>query len=294
MEPKKLISSFGVIITTVTAVILFLADYDKIKSFFFPAQNVISTPLFITALVATNILTFYILYNLYFKERELSRKYMIEVKNLKSLVADSEKLRLIDFTTGIPNEHKFKIDLQNRPKELFHLIIIDLDGFGQINNKLGFQKGDEVIRFIAQELVIKMRRDEEIYKRAFRLNDSFMKRVYRKYSGGDEFIFLIKGGQFEAVGFITRVQKQLNKLSEEAKILSCSFRIDFHAAIVTLYPSDTYEQAYDKLQRAYIQAAEEHEGLRVFWDRDMEKQYLPTYSSIYESARKVFKVRSHE
>ena len=288
MEPKKLLSTIGVFITTLTAIILFVIEYDKIINFFFPKSTTISIPLYILTIVVIAFVVFITTYTFYYKEKSKRETLEIDLKNISQLFVDSEKLRLIDHVTGIPNELKFKIDLENRHKELFHLILIDLDGFGSINKKHGFQNGDKVIRTIAQEVLVKMRRDEEIYKRNYKLSGNFVKRFYRKYTGGDEFIFLIKGEQFEALGFLTRMQKQLLDLNLEKQI-ELDYKVKFHAAIVSLYPNDTYKQAIDKLQRAFIQAAEEKDKLRVFWDKEIEQKYKDKYGFIYDQARKQFK-----
>ncbi|WP_167856803.1 diguanylate cyclase domain-containing protein [Hymenobacter aquaticus] len=269
-----------------------MTEYDKIKKFFFPENQVISLPLYLFSIAAIGSVICYVMYSLYYREKEKHAKTKTDLINIKSLLLDSERLRLIDFVTGIPNQVKFKIDMENRPKELFHLILIDLDKFGVINKKRGFQKGDDIIRIIAQDLFIKMRRDEEMYKLSYKMEESFVKRVYRKYTGGDEFIFLIKGPQYEAVGFITRVQKQLSQLSKREDVLELDYKIQFHAAIVPLYPNDTYDLAYDKLQRAYVQAAEEKDGMRVFWDSRVELDYYKSHSFIYDNARKEFLVNS--
>lgn len=291
MEPKKLMSRIGVVIGAVTGAILFVIESDRIQDFFFPeGMTGLSYQFYTLSLLSVGLLIFYVSYRLYFREKERKRKLETELQNTKQLLFDSEKLRLVDFVTGIPNEQKFQIDLENRPKELYHLIIIDLDGFGAINKKNGFQKGDHVIRTIAQDLFLKMRRDEEIYKRSYKIKKSFTKRIYRKYTGGDEFIFMIKGDQHEAVGFITRVQKQLRKLTSQIQ-LSFEYDIKFHAAIISLYPNDTYEEAIDKLQRAFVQAAEEKDGMKVFWDKSIENKFSKKYGFIYENARTEFEIK---
>lgn len=291
MEPKKLITSIGIFLTTIIAIILFIIEYKKVVGFFFPEKREISIPFYVISLISILFLLFFFGYKLYYREKEKHRKTNLELENTRQLLTDSERLRLMDFVTGIPNEQKFKLDIENRTKELYHLILIDLDGFGEINKKKGFQNGDKVIRTIAQEVFIKMRRDEEIYKRNYKINRSFTKRIYRKYTGGDEFIFLIKGDQYEAVGFITRIQKQLRELTNELPS-EIGYEIEFHGAIVPLYPNDTYSQAIDKLERAYVQAAEEKDNLRVFWDCNEEGEFKEKYGFIYDNARREFKIRN--
>ena len=100
--------------------------------------------------------------------------------------------------------------------EIYQIILIDVDNFGSINKEFGYFKGDELIRAIARELYYSMRRNETIYKNKFISNDEpLTENVYRKYNGGDEFIIIIKGVQDEAVGFLTRLHRQLKNFSEK-------------------------------------------------------------------------------
>lgn len=286
MLPRKLISSIGVIITTLITIILFITQLEQVKGFFFPKNRSISLPLLIFSIIGFGLLVFYITYIFYHKEKEKLGEAKLDLQNIKLLLYESERLRLIDDITGIPNQDKFEIDINDRPRELFHMIFIDLDGFSKINKKKGFQVGDKIIRTIAQDLSTKMRRDEEIYKREVKQEKSFVKRIYRKYRGGDEFIFLIKGDQYEAVGFITRAQKQLEDL-----VFEYNYKIRFHGAVVKLHPNDKYEHTIKKLQKASVQAAEEKDNLRVYWDSEEEKKFSKDYGGIYDKARKAFKVK---
>lgn len=58
--------------------------------------------------------------------------------------------------TGIPNEQKFKEDIQSFSDEISQIILIDIDGFSSKNKRYGFLKGDELIRGIAQKLYFGM------------------------------------------------------------------------------------------------------------------------------------------
>lgn len=291
MEPKKLIATIGIATTSVIAVILFIADIEKVNKLFFPEKKHISYALFFFVLLGSVLITFYVMYVLYYRERSRYKKERAERENLQILLTDSKKLSFIDDVTGISNEKKFFDDLSKRSKELFHLIFLDLDGFGRINKKHGFQRGDQIIREISQSIYLKMRRDETLYKRTAKVKTGFTSRVYRKYTGGDELIFLIKGKQYDAVGFITRLKDQLDNLSKNSMIIRGDYKIGFHAAIVPLEPEDSNDDAMDNMNKLFKHAIEELESMRVYWDKETEiEERNEGYGFIYDKARKVFKV----
>jgi len=101
-----------------------------------------------------------------------------------------------------------------------------------------------------------------------------MRSVYRPIAGGDEFIFLVRGKQYEAVGFVTRLHQSMEKLSTETEIvLGARFDINFHGAVAPIYPNDDYADAVQRLEQCFVKSKEEGSRCRVFWWKDVEKKY---------------------
>lgn len=112
-----------------------------------------------------------------------------EIRSLSKILFDvSIKLREIhsealqkagtDELTGLANKRAFEEKIENRilQNRMFSLIFMDLNGFKPINDKLGHDKGDEVLKEVADKL----------------------RRVFRDYDfisrwGGDEFAVLFEG-----------------------------------------------------------------------------------------------------
>ena len=133
--------------------------------------------------------------------------------------------------------------------------MLDLDGFGKINDKFGYRKGDFVIKALAQKIYNSMRRDEEAYKRPYAGNaapDDLWRRIYRKYSGGDEFIFLIRGAEDEALGFLLRLQRRFDSEfgKEVATILGEPWKLSFHAGVCRLNPGTSLRLCWDEWRTA--------------------------------------------
>jgi len=103
-----------------------------------------------------------------------------------------ERIASQDPLTGLMNRRKLELQLallatRNRP---FSIIYIDLTGFKYINDTLGHQAGDDLLKQFAGEL-----------RTAFRTTDMVGR------WGGDEFIVLLDADFRDAVTRVERIQK---------------------------------------------------------------------------------------
>lgn len=293
MEPKKLIANILGALTVITALYSIIKDKDDLFAKLFPNGNTLNIYSVSLLITITNFITFYVIYVYYYSEKEKHKMTQKELNRAEFLLADKKKKEIVDVYTGIPNEKKFRIDIQNLSNTLHHLILIDLDNFGNINKKYGHDKGDKIMKLIAQSLYSSMRRDEEIYKREQKLQDSFIKRIYRKYNKGDEFIFLIRGEQFEAVGFINRVKKEFKKFSDQTEeIIGERIELNFHAAISPIYPNEQFEIYYRRLHECFVLAAEEKNNKRIYWYSDEHQRFDSNdfRRRLYDEAERLFGV----
>ena len=219
------------------------------------------------------------------KEIEDNRKNKLLLENSKRLIYDINIERHTDVITGIPNQTMFNEDVKRitesiQQGEIYQIILIDIDNFGSINKDYGYFKGDELIRAIARELYESMRRNENIYKNKFIPNEEALnENVYRKYNGGDEFIIILKGIQDEAVGFLTRLHRQLKNFSEKTTgIIPQKFNIDFHAGIAPLYANDEAELALTRVEECFRIAKRADSPLRVKWFKEINiSEKTPLY-----------------
>lgn len=229
------------------------------------------------------------------KEIEDNRKNRLLLENSKRLIYDINIERHTDVITGIPNQTMFREDVKRitesiQQGEIYQIILIDIDNFGSINKDYGYFKGDELIRAIARELYESMRRNESIYKNKFIPNEEPLnENVYRKYNGGDEFIIILKGIQDEAVGFLTRLHRQLKNFSEKTSgIIPQKFNIDFHAGIAPLYANDEAELALARVEECFRIAKRVDSPLRVKWFKEISvSEKTPLYlNAVNEFAKK--------
>jgi len=186
-----------------------------------------------------------------------------EIEVLRSQLRDRDRLRLLDIVTGIPNQLKWEKDVENLsktddPDPHYQVIIIDLDNFREINRAFGYEKGDQVIKDFARSIFNTMRRDEHIYKNLIRgENDAPIKiedrweRIYRKYTGGDEFLFTVNGDQKEALGFLVRLARDLlPQINERISkfILESEVALSFHAGMCEWIQGDEPQDVLQRLE----------------------------------------------
>src|SRR5262249_14103601 len=106
---------------------------------------------------------------------------------------------LSDPITGLPNaralRHRFEeeADRASRHRDRFALVMMDIDGFKGVNDQLGHQVGDAVLRELGRLFASQVRPLDFV----------------TRYSG-DEFVAILQAGPEEAVDLIQRLQKLID------------------------------------------------------------------------------------
>ncbi len=104
----------------------------------------------------------------------------------------ARRIAFYDALTGLPNRRLFERRLSsalNRPgsqPESVALLFLDLDGFKQVNDRLGHTAGDELLRIVGQRLLDSVRGVDEVSRLA--TPQGSVSRF-----GGDEFAVLLTG-----------------------------------------------------------------------------------------------------
>jgi diguanylate cyclase len=143
-----------------------------------------------------------------------------------------------DALTGLPNRRQFEERLEDalaraqRDKHLVALLFIDLDDFKIINDTLGHNIGDEVLKVVARRL-----------KRCVRAVDSVCR------LGGDEFTIILEGMvDGEHVSIVAERILEAIRQSIKLEAQEVSVKASIGAA---LYPKDTHDTT-DLLRKADI------------------------------------------
>lgn len=117
-----------------------------------------------------------------------------------------------DDLTNLPNRRKLSKDMQenldHRPEQSFAVLFVDIDRFKQINDTMGFQRGDKLIIELSTRLHLYMNGKGTAY-----------------HLGGDEFVLILENYKNDRL-LVLEVQNIL-KLVEEP------FLIEDHELIIT-------------------------------------------------------------
>lgn len=240
----------------------------------------------------------YILNAQLYQSKDENHQLKMENKNLELRLQEEHTKNRYDIVTKIPNrtvweEHVPLYCAKSSPNRHHQLIMLDLVDFSSVNKIYGHFIGDEVLETIAQDLYGTVRRAESVYK------DS-AKDVYRSYERGDEFLFIVEGFQWDAIGLLNRLHERAKILEEQIERncqkvnpdLESVYCFRFRAGIAPLgsqdSPKDAFERIAGALQKAFVR--EKAEGIRVYWSPETKdlSEINPKYLPIYEKAIRYF------
>ncbi len=153
---------------------------------------------------------------------------MLEVrllyKQLKQHSRAQESLALHDALTGLPNRRllmdrlSLGIAHSRRNKSSMAVMYLDLDGFKQINDTLGHDAGDTLLRMVAARLVAAVRQEDTVAR-----------------LGGDEFVIVLRElSHAEAV--VKLASKVIQAISQPYIIQGCNVSVTASVG-VSIYPT---------------------------------------------------------
>lgn len=115
-----------------------------------------------------------------------------EVEDYRSRLDKSERLSSLDPLTGLANRRAFEdlLNVRIRSRNRFCLILIDLNNFKEVNDRLGHLAGDEVLKHFAGKLRLQFPSADLVAR-----------------WGGDEFAVIISTSYKDAQARIHRVRR---------------------------------------------------------------------------------------
>lgn len=188
--------------------------------------------------------------------KQASEDYQLELKHLNqrliSVNHELEHLTLYDQLTGLPNRSLFRDRLQQEiniasEQNLFiTIMIIDIDRFKEVNDALGHEEGDKLLKEVSQRFI-----------RVLGTKDTLAR------LGGDEFAILIMSNNNDMALELARVL--LDILEEPIELSNGSVFITAKVGI-TQYPEhgDDVQTLLKQMDAAIIAAKRLNETLHVY------------------------------
>lgn len=135
-------------------------------------------------------------YNSWSQEQLIQR-----IRELEKLIQDLKEINVHDCLTKVYNYRTIieiiekKIKYFRYKKEIFSLLMLDIDDFKKINDKFGHVFGDEILMKISNEIKMNIRKDDYIGR-----------------FGGEEFIVIFNNTKLdEAIKISERIRKAIEQ-----------------------------------------------------------------------------------
>ncbi len=155
-----------------------------------------------------------------------------QVSTYQTKLEEAERRAAVDALTGLYNRHGVEKRLEDRiaGTRPFCVVMLDLNGFKQVNDTYGHLAGDELLKQFAGEL-----------RSASRSTD-----VVGRW-GGDEFIVLLDAGLAEAKAHIERVRKWVfGKYKVQRGTEALKVNIDAAIGLVAWQPGETLKAVLER------------------------------------------------
>jgi diguanylate cyclase (GGDEF)-like protein len=153
-----------------------------------------------------------------------------------AVAVDAEEIAHLAFhdrLTGLPNRALLERHLSRalpralRTERCVVVLFIDLDGFKQVNDRLGHAAGDEVLREIARRLLGVVRADDVLAR-----------------LGGDEFVLVLSDVEAEAHDIAEAITRQVDGVLEAPVVLRGGKSCRVGASVgLSIFPTDGSDTA---------------------------------------------------
>ncbi|MDN5204598.1 diguanylate cyclase [Fulvivirgaceae bacterium BMA10] len=304
MKPIDIKLKYSVLITLLVAIFVILEFVDKgikLSKVVFPNGELNIWNVILLCFLSVFI-TWFIMNHYLNKEHKKHSTTKLERDNLKLELGESERQKHTDHKTGIPNYLSLqktikRLNYHDNPVRKYQFILIDLKGFKTINDK-DMNDGDKLLRAVGQYLYTKMRRNENIYRYPDDIAEYEQESFFRLHTGGDEFVFLIKGNQVEGLGFVNRLArndfKELSIMTE--KILGRHLDLSFHCSVTEIDSKTELKEAMRECIKGFSIAKKGTGDFNICWHpNNVEKTFTENWElNIYKDIKEKFNVLTME
>jgi diguanylate cyclase len=170
-------------------------------------------------------------------KKELN-EYRRTTQSLSSKLEQTEAKALVDALTNVLNRNAYNMKISqmvrefSRVKELFCLLVIDIDHFKKFNDQYGHKAGDRVLRSVAASVQESLRASDLVFR-----------------YGGEEFVVLLAGAHLEnAAKLAEKVRREVEKdyyIDKERKM-----KVTISIGVACIQPDDTELSLFERADKA--------------------------------------------
>jgi len=157
-----------------------------------------------------------------------------DVTEQRALEAQLQHRANVDELTGLPNRAALTAKLGQRDRVDVTVLFIDLDGFKEVNDSLGHEQGDRVLRDVASRIASVVRSGVTVGR-----------------LGGDEFLAIMQGSDTEAARVVA--QRFIDGIVQVGSVLT-RFPLSASVGIATGGPDESAEMILRRADQAMYEA----------------------------------------
>lgn len=172
------------------------------------------------------------------RSRHRVRQLEDDIERMETMLAAKGHLVDTDALTGLANRRALEArmpGLCEAPPGRISLLMVDIDHFKEINDRLGHGAGDRALRIVAEQLQATLRPGD------------FLARY-----GGEEFVAILDAGAEEAMQVAERLRERLERTRFRSQ--DQPVRVTLSCGVATVQADDTPESVFDRADRALYQA----------------------------------------
>ncbi|MFK8080402.1 MAG: putative bifunctional diguanylate cyclase/phosphodiesterase [Granulosicoccus sp.] len=192
-------------------------------------------------------------------------------------------LAYYDLVTGLPNRAQlneqlhYTLQLAARNKSRFALLFLDLDHFKQVNDTLGHDAGDDLLKQVSQRLTHVVRESDVVSAGSFAGDEPGSLHTVARL-GGDEFVVLL--GQINRAEDAARVAERIARRVGDPYLISDQSISVTTTIGISVFPSDGHDS--DSLMKsadvAMYHAKESGRNGYQFYSRDIHEKALARFT----------------
>lgn len=182
--------------------------------------------------------------------------FIVQIQDINDRISTREKIQQLayhDILTGLPNRQSLMetlahtLDVSKRNERIFAVMVLDLDKFKQINDTLGHDVGDEVLKAVTEKLSKSLRKSDFIAR-----------------TGGDEFVVILT--EISSPEDAARIgEKILQKINQPITLRNQTLQV-FASVGIVVYPrgGNTIAELLKNADKAMYKAKESGGNLFQF------------------------------